>query len=218
MNAKSTLPYSIVLLLAAHALGLEVGKPAPAFSLDDQFGATWKLDDLKDKVVVMVAATRESGNTMGPWVDHIKSRYASQLKNSTLQRLGLMDLHTVPGIGRGFARSRIRRETKGPLMIDFNGATARAYQVNDKHPVVVVIDKEGVVKHVEATAFDGDAFRATAKAIDAALSARGRTQNADAWPEVRGPRFGGGPPGPGAVAGICGRVGREEKPCRVLSN
>ena len=80
-----------------------------------------------------------------------------------------MDLHTVPGIGRGIARSRIRGETKDRLMLDFDGATARAYSVNSKYPVVVVIDKNGVVQSVQKSVFTNDAFSATTAAIDKSL-------------------------------------------------
>jgi predicted transcriptional regulator len=54
-------------------------------------------------------------------------------------------------------------------MIDFNGETAKAYQVNDKSPVVVVIDRGGVLRAVEKKPHGKDTFAGITEAIDKAL-------------------------------------------------
>lgn len=153
-----------VIVITSGAFALEHGKPAPAFQLEDQFGKGWSLSDLSGSVVVVVAASPKSGEAMGPWVDNMKSKYSSKI-----QLLGLMQLDDLPGIIRGMAKSRIRKETKDPLMLDFSGATAKAYEVSDKHPVVVVIDKDGIVRSVQATKYTDDAFDKACSAISKAL-------------------------------------------------
>lgn len=154
----------LLLSVCSGALALQTGEKAPAFKLNDQFGKTWDLADLKGQVVVVVAADRDSGRLMDPWVGGLKDKYGTKVR-----LLGLLDLHTVPWIGRGIAKSRIKKETKDPLMLDFDGATGKAYEVSGKHPVVVVIDRNGVVQHVAATTYTEDAFKATTAAIDNAL-------------------------------------------------
>ena len=101
---------------------------------------------------------------MGPWVDNLKSKYGGRI-----QVLGLLDMHTVPGIGRGIARSRVRSETKDPLMLDFNGSTAKAYLVSSKYPVAVVIDRGSRVRAIQPSAFSADAFKPVSAANDTAL-------------------------------------------------
>ena len=143
---------------------LEIGKRAPDFDLKDQFSKSWSLKGLTGTVTVLIVANSDSGRAMGPWVDALKQRYAVKV-----QILGLLDLHTVPGIGRGIAKSRIRRETKDPLMLDFSGSIGRAYGVTDKYPVVVVIDKTSMARAVVRGAYDQMSFDVVTKAVDKAL-------------------------------------------------
>lgn len=144
------------------AFALDSGEKAPSFKLSDQFGKVWDSAALKDNVVVLIAANKDSGRDMDPWVSKIKSKYLNKV-----QLIGLMDLHTIPGIARGIARSRIRKETSEPLMLDFNGETSKAYQVNSKFPVVVVIGKISIVKAVSKSEYSDSAFDSISDAIDA---------------------------------------------------
>ena len=166
MSLRMTVPLACALALAVSsaALALQTGEKAPPFKLADQFGKTWDSSELKGDAVVVVAANADSGRDMGPWVDKLKENYGD-----TIKLIGLMDQHGLPGFVRGIARYRIRKETKDPLLIDFKGDVAKAYTVTDKHPVVVVIDKEGVVRSVEATKYTDKAYQATTAAIDTAL-------------------------------------------------
>ena len=160
------LPLAALIILGACAsscLALQTGDQAPAFKLMDQFGKTWELAKLKDSVVVVVAANRDSGQMMAPWIDGLKPKYSGKI-----QLLGLMELKGIPGMFRGMARSRIKKETQDPLMIDFDGSTGKAYEVSSKYPVVVVIDKTGVLRSIEKT-YSKDAFKTVTEAIDKAL-------------------------------------------------
>jgi predicted transcriptional regulator len=154
---------ALMLSLAPACSALQIGDQAPAFKLMDQFDKTWELAKLKDSVVVIVAADRDSGQMMAPWIDGLRPRYGGKI-----QLLGLMDLDGIPGMFRGMARSRIRKETKDPLVIDFEGSTGKAYEVSSKYPMVVVIDKTGVMRAIEKT-HSKDAFTRVTDAIDKAL-------------------------------------------------
>lgn len=143
---------------------VSVGARAPDFDLKDQFGKSWSLSGLGGGVTVLTVADTDSGRAMGPWVDTLKSRYPNKVNI-----LGMLDLHTVPGIGRGIARLRIKRETKDPMMLDFSGNTARTYGVSSKVPTVVVIDKTGIVRAVARQAFDKASFETLAAAVDNAM-------------------------------------------------
>ncbi len=145
----------------------DVGARAPDFNLKDQFGKQWKLGDLTGQVTVLVVADTESGRAMGPWVDALKAKYGDKVRI-----LGLLDLHSVPGIGRGIARSRIRRETKDPMMLDFSGKIARAYGVSSKVAGVFVIDKTSIVRAAVSAAYDQKGFATITSAVDKALAAK----------------------------------------------
>jgi len=156
--------FAALLLAPAFAAAPEVGARSPDFNLKDQFGKVWNLADMTGAVTILVAADPDSGRAMGPWVDALKSRYSGKARI-----LGLLDLHTVPGIGRGIAKSRIRRETKDPMMLDFGGVVSRAYGISSKCPTVVVIDKALIVRAVVTAACDKETLQTITSAVDKAL-------------------------------------------------
>jgi predicted transcriptional regulator len=160
----TVLAAALAAALSSGVFAIQAGTRAPDFSLSDQFGKQWTLSGLAGNVTVLVAADRNSGRSMGPWVDTLKNRYSGRI-----QILALMDLHDIPGIGRGIAKSRIRDETKDPVMIDFHGTIAKAYGVNSKYPVVVVIDKGSIVRAVQTGSYSDDTFRPISAAINTAL-------------------------------------------------
>ncbi|MCE5197788.1 redoxin domain-containing protein [bacterium] len=148
-------------------MALDMGQSAPSFSLKDQFGKLWDLSKLNGTVTVVVAANKDSGREMGPWIENLDSKYGSKI-----QLLGLMDLHSIPGIGRGIAKSRIRKETPQPLMLDFDGTVSKAYSVTSDSPVVVVIDGNSRVKAIQRDEYSKSALTSIATAIDTALKSK----------------------------------------------
>lgn len=165
--------FAAVLAVALPSVGLaqsivQVGARAPDFSLKDQFGKDWSISGMSGKVTVLVAANPDSGRLMDPWVSGLKTRYDTK----GVQVVGLLDLRSVPGIGRGIARSRIRRETKDPMILDFSGRVGRAYGVSSKYPVVVALDRAGIVRAVTGTTYSQQAFSQITGAVDAALAAK----------------------------------------------
>lgn len=155
---------ALVLSMALGAFAIETGKSAPDFSLKDQFGKAWSLDGMKGKVTVVIVANPKSGESMGPWVDNLNTTYGNKI-----EVLGMLDLQSVPGIGRGIAKIRIRRETKEPMMLDFSGDITKSYGVSDDYPVVVVIDKNSVAISIQKVKYSSKAFDSTSAAIDKAL-------------------------------------------------
>lgn len=155
---------AIFVTAAAAQPSIEAGERAPGFDIKDQFGKTWKLPELKGRVVALVVATADSGRLMGPWVDTLKAQYTDKV---TI--LGLLDLKSVPFIGRGIARSRIKKETKDPMMLDFSGKTSQAYGVSDKAPTVVVIDKNGLIQAIVRQTYTKSSYESVSAAIDKSL-------------------------------------------------
>ena len=155
-----------VAIIAAPALALDPGENAPVFDLEDQFDKPWSLTALKGNVVVLIAATPKSGEAMDPWVSSLNEKYGTGIK-----LVGMMDLHRLPGIIRSVAKSRIKKETQQPLMLDFSGSASKAYGANDKNPVVVVIDKDSKVQAV-AGSHSEEGLASVTTVIDKLLGAR----------------------------------------------
>lgn len=155
---------AIAVLVAAPAAALTVGSPAPPFDLKDQFDRPWRMTDLRGRVVVLMAADQHSGQGMRPWGDNLSEAFGTKI-----QLLGLLDLHSYPSFLRPFVAARIRSETDKPMMLDFSGAMGTAYEVSSRYPVIVVIDRLGIVRGVYKTTFARDAFASAREAIEAAL-------------------------------------------------
>jgi peroxiredoxin len=153
-----------ILILSITANALTIGKSAAKFNLEDQSGKVWKLSKLNGSVVVVLTANQESGKLVGPWLENLKTKYGSKIHT-----LGLLDLHTVPALGQWIAKSQIKKLTSEPLMLDFNGSTAKAYSVSSKHPVITVIDNVGIIRSVQKSEFTKTSFAKTKSAIDKAL-------------------------------------------------
>lgn len=153
-----------IALLTAPTAVLTLGLPAPAFDLKDQFDRVWRLADLRGKIVVLMAADQHSGQGMRPWGDNLSAAFGTQI-----QLLGLLDLHTYVSFLRVFVAARIRSETDKPMLLDFSGAIGAAYEVSSRYPVIVVIDRQGMVRGIYKTTFTRDAFAGAREAIEAAL-------------------------------------------------
>ncbi len=166
MTTTIILIIALTAQVAAAAAGLTTGMPAPPFELKDQFDRLWRLADQRGKVVVVMAADQHSGELMRPWGDILSPTYGSNIL-----LLGILDLHTYPGFLRGLVAARIRSETdRGkPMLLDFEGGVGAAYEVSSRYPVIVVIDRHGVVRGIQKSVLTKEALAAAREAIDAAL-------------------------------------------------
>ncbi len=171
-EALAAIAIILVIALAAQvvaAAGLSVGAPAPPFELNDQYNRVWRLGDLRGKVVVVIAVNQRSGEMIRPWASMLFASYGSRI-----QPLGILDLHTYPGALRGLVAAQVRRETNRsqPMLLDFKGRAGAAYGVSGRYPVIVVIDRRGVVRGLLRSVWTSKALADARRAIDAALGTK----------------------------------------------
>jgi len=134
--------------VAARAAGVEVGAPAPDFSLKDLDGKTVKLADLKGKVVVL-----EWFNPECPFVraSHTKGSLVGAAKRATQKGVVRLAINSAaPGKqGYGVEKSKAGKATFGlehPVLLDESGAVGKAYGATNT-PHMFVIDKNGKVAY-----------------------------------------------------------------------
>lgn len=164
--AITALTLVAILTTQVAAAELRIGMPAPPFELKDQFGRAWRLVDLRRKVVVGVAVNQHSGEMIRPWANTLFKAYGSRI-----QPLGILDLRTYPEVLRGTVAARIRRDTNRsqPMLLDFTGRIGTAYEVSSRYPVVVVIDRRGVIRGIQKSVWTPKALAGARSAVDAAL-------------------------------------------------
>jgi peroxiredoxin len=142
---KMLLSLSALTLVTAMAVAeVEVGKPAPDFSVQDINGKTHKLSDYKGKVVVL-----ESYNLDCPFVaNHYNSGAMQELQGDVTGK-GTVWL-TVNSSYADAAKARKEFEAKKikatALLYDPKGTIGKAYGFKTT-PHLIIINKEGVVAY-----------------------------------------------------------------------
>jgi len=143
----------IIIILIAVGIGLlvflpekkmykeiaEVGSPAPEFELEDSNGNTWKLSDLKGKVVFV--------NFWATWCATCKSEMPS--KNMLFQKMQGRPFQMLGILFRDNPRNLSlyleRQPVSAPTLIDDVGEVARIYGITGV-PETFIIDKNGILR------------------------------------------------------------------------
>jgi len=145
---KKTFVLMTTMALAASALAVEIGKPAPDFSATDINGKTVKLSDYKGKIVVL-----ESYNSDCPFCNNQYKTGATQDLQMDLAAKGIVWL-IVNSVNPNNASHRTpdqaRQEIADKKIIatawidDSSGAVGHLYDMKTT-PDMYVIDKNGVL-------------------------------------------------------------------------
>jgi len=135
----------------------KVGEPAPAFSLEDQWGTTRTLKEYEGKIVVL-----EWFNEKCPYCERV---WSSGLVPKTIDQLGKMDVDVVylavNSTGNRPKEEVVKTGTKfledlevgTPMLIDYEGEVGHAYGAKTT-PHVFVIDEEGILVYQGAISND----------------------------------------------------------------
>ncbi len=135
----------------------EIGKPAPSFSLEDQWGTTHTLDEYEGKIVVL--------EWFSDTCPYCKRTWKSGLIPKVIDQLGKMDVDVVYLAVNSTANKPqeeiVESSTKffeglevgTPMLIDYDGEVGHAYGAKTT-PHVFVIDTEGVLAYHGALSND----------------------------------------------------------------
>jgi len=118
----------------------EVGRPAPEFQLSDMKGNRVSLAQFRGKVVVLDFWATWCGpcRVSMPGLEKIQQQYGDRLA------LLAINLQESPDEVRDYLQSQGLRST---VLLDRDGRVGRVYRSN-AIPMQVLIDKEGVVRHI----------------------------------------------------------------------
>ena len=145
---KKTFVLMTTMALAASALAVEIGKPAPDFSATDINGKTVKLSDYKGKIVVL-----ESYNSDCPFCNNQYKTGATQDLQKELAAKGVVWL-IVNSVNPNNASHRTPDQARQEIadkkiaatawVDDSSGAVGHLYDMKTT-PDMYVIDKNGVL-------------------------------------------------------------------------
>lgn len=116
-----------------------VGKPAPIFELKDANGGTWRLSDLKGKVVLL--------NFWATWCTTCKAEMPSKealfqhMKGKQVQMLGVLFRDKASNLASYYRTQTVSM----PTLINPDNDMARLYGITGV-PETFIIDKDGIVR------------------------------------------------------------------------
>jgi peroxiredoxin len=150
MKALKIISLAAALALAAGAAQAgDVGKPARDFKITTLSGETVRLADLKGKVVVV--------NRWATWCTPCKAEliaFDNSVKahpNSDLKVFAIETERSLPG----YFVAKMQGVSHFTLATSLDG---RGYHVLDGVPTSYVIDRNGVIRHAKAGAFNEQSF------------------------------------------------------------
>jgi thiol-disulfide isomerase/thioredoxin len=121
--------------------GVQVGSPAPDFQLPDLSGNKVSLGQFKGKVVILDFWATWCGpcRMSMPMLEKIQQQYGDRLA------LIAVNLEETPDVVRRYMQ---RQQMRSRVVLDEEGTTARAYRA-ESIPMQVLLDKDGVVRHIQ---------------------------------------------------------------------
>jgi AhpC/TSA family len=115
------------------------------FSLKDQFGKVYDYKFPREKVSILAFGDKDGSEQLEPWIRQIYDKYTDKIDIQ-----GVAELSAVPGIARGIVRAMIKKKSKQPVMLDWEGKVSKDLKYQKKLANIYVIDKTGniIVKEV----------------------------------------------------------------------
>lgn len=140
-------------VLAATAWG--ESNVAAKIVLEDQFGQTHSISFPQEKPCVLMIADRDGERQLDGWTGPIAEKCGERV-----DIYGLAALTHAPRAIRALIRDSFRKNQARPVLLDWDGKVAADYAYAGKQALVLVINRQGVIRH-----------RATGAADDAKLKA-----------------------------------------------
>jgi len=131
----------IILQLSSVSAQNAVGEKAPEFTLQDQYEKTVSLKQYEGRIVVLIASDKEGKAQNAAWTKAVKDKYTDQV---VVQ--GIADVSSVPFFLKGKIRSDFKKDPDS-ILLDWKGEVFKAYGLTKGVSNVILIDKDGMIRH-----------------------------------------------------------------------
>lgn len=138
---------------------------AQPFTLSDQYGTSKTVTWPRAKACVFLFGDKESARHIESWAQPLYEEFGD-----AIEFYGLADLSAVPALFRPIALAAVKTFTKRPVLLDWTGATARAYGCATSQANIFVISPSGKILTHQTGPADAaglDAARQALKSTDA---------------------------------------------------
>jgi len=136
------------------------GVKAPEFTLQDQYEKTVSLKQYEGRIVVLIASDKEGKAQNAAWIKAIRDRYADKV---AIQ--GIADVSSVPFFLKGKIRNDFKKDGDS-ILLDWKGEVFKTYGLTKGVSNVILIDKDGIVRHWSTGSASPEAVQELFKKID----------------------------------------------------
>lgn len=138
-----------------------VGEKATEFTLQDQYEKTVSLRTYEGRAVVLIASDKECSSQNAAWKKAVRTKYGDSIAVQ-----GLADVSSVPFFLKGKIRSDFKKEAEN-ILLDWKGEVFRSYGLTKGASNVILIDKDGMVRHRSSGPASPEAVQELFEKIDA---------------------------------------------------
>ena len=137
-----------------------VNEKAADFTLQDQYEKTVSLKHFEGRIVVLIASDKEGSSQNASWTKAIKDKYADRV---AIQ--GIADVSSVPFFLKGKIRGDFKKDGDS-ILLDWKGEVFRSYGLAKGASNVILIDKDGMIRHRSSGPASAEAVQELFKEID----------------------------------------------------
>lgn len=165
----------LVGICAALLLGLSAHAQTPSlpdFEMEDQFGTLHRRADAVGDVVLLIGGDREGGAFSDAWKSALEEALSDHPRKDGVTVLMLADLNGTPRLARRFVRGMFVDDPARPILMDWSGEFADAYDFEKGRANVLVFAPDGsLARHAAAQEVDGVLAADIAAAVRGLLDA-----------------------------------------------
>jgi peroxiredoxin len=137
------------------------GEKAIEFTLQDQYEKTVSLKLYEGRIVVLIASDKEGKAQNSAWAKAIRDKYADRVSVQ-----GVADVSSVPFFLKGKIRSDFKKDPES-ILLDWKGEVFKAYDITKGVSNVILIDRQGMIRHRTSGPAFPEAVQALFMKIDA---------------------------------------------------
>jgi|GEM_PF-2668617 len=152
---------SFLLSFSSYAQSSLVGKPAPTFTLEDQFDKKQNVKfSGKQPTILLFSDRNEQGAKQADqWGSELVSEYGKDIR---------MIVIAVPGKGAKLVKNKVQNGFKksDPILFDWDSEVASQYGYTEKSCMVVYVNKKGIVEAIEKGAYSDNKYTKFTEKLD----------------------------------------------------
>lgn len=144
---------------------IQVGAPAPDFTLQDAEDQEHALKKMRGKVVLLIMGHRKIRKEDDKWGHAFQKDYG---ENDRIIAYIVADMRSVPAfVPKGFVKRQLKKN-KPPvtLLLDWKGKVHGAYHTQKEKPNLYLIDPEGKFAFHIKSNFDAETYQKLKAVID----------------------------------------------------